>query len=476
MKKHIVNIILLLPIIGIGQISFFKSYGGPGNDFGEAVVSTADSHYVAVGASESFGNGATDLYAFKVDSLGEYVWSRTFGGPNIDYGTDVVELDDGSFLLTGYSNSFSVGYDMFLVKIQSNGSHQWTKNIGGSDWDFCYAAHKTRNSTPGIILAGETYSYGNGKSDAYLIKVDNNGDTLWTKTFGGTENDYFKDVIEDEYGDLICIGTTNSNTTYLDNDLWIVKTDSDGNELWNYIWSDTLNEEGMSICLAKNGNYYFAGNNQQTDRVSPYHGCLDLSGNLVFSNNIFGTYDDFSAALLRHSDSLTYTIICNSHSFGASNSTTDVLYAQLYETFTITGLLGTSGTFANEWVNGADTTADHCIIIVGTTDGTLNGQSSAFLMKKDTNHYSPSYTEEIDLTINEIRNNKISLFPNPVINHTYINSNSPIKEFFIYNTLGELIINKKINGNSINLENLKAGIYILKAEMNSKEYIKFIKL
>ena len=467
---------LLLPFIGIGQTSFFKSYGGPGNDFGEAVVSTVDSYYVAVGASESFGNGATDLYAFKINSLGEYVWSKTFGGPNIDYGTDVIELDDGSFLLTGYSNSFSVGYDIFLVKIQSNGTHQWTKTIGGSDWDFCYAAYETKKSTPGVILAGETFSYGNGKSDAYLLKIDFNGDTLWTKTFGGSENDYFKDVIEDDYGNLICIGTTNSNTAYQDSDLWIVKTDSDGNELWSYIWSDNLNEEGISLCLAKNGNYYFAGNNQQIDRTSPYYACLDTSGNLIFSKDFAGTENDFSAALLRHSDSLTYTIICNTFSFGASNSTSDVLYSQLIGTFTISGLLGTSGTFANEWVNGADTTADHSIIIVGTTDGTINGQSSAFLMKKDTNYFSPSYTEEIDLTINEIQNNKISLYPNPVINETYIRANSSIKEFFIYNTLGELIINKKNTGNLINLETLNPGIYILKIDINAENAIPFIKL
>ena len=232
---------------------------------------------------ESFGNGATDLYVFKVDTIGEYVWSKTFGGPNIDYGTDIVELADGGFILVGYSNSFSLGYDYFLVKILSDGTHQWTKTIGGSDWDLCYAAYETLNSSNGLILAGETYSYGNGKNDAYLLKIDLNGDTLWTKTFGGSENDTFKDVIEDDFGNLICIGTTNSNTSYSDNDIWIVKTDSIGNELWNYVWSDTLNDEGISICLAKNGNYYFAGNNQLEDRVAPYYASLDTAGNLIFS-------------------------------------------------------------------------------------------------------------------------------------------------------------------------------------------------
>ncbi len=480
MKKYLLHIILILPFIGIGQISwqnsFFKSYGGPGNDFGEAVVSTIDTFYVGIGASESFGNGATDLYVFKVDTIGEYVWSKTFGGPNIDYGTDIVELADGSFILAGYSNSFSLGYDYFLVKILSDGTHQWTKTIGGSDWDLCYAAYETTNSSSGLILAGETYSYGNGKNDAYLLKTDLNGDTLWTKTFGGSGNDTFNDVIEDDFGNLICIGTTNSNTSYLDNDIWIVKTDSNGNELWNYVWSDTLNDEGVSICLAKNGNYNFAGNNQQEDRVAPYYASLDTAGSLIFSKNFNGTVDDFSATLLRHKDSVTYTIVCNTFSYGALNNTSDILYSQLIGTFTISGLLGTSGTAFNEWSNGADTTADHSIIIIGSTDGTINGQSSAFLMKKDTTYYSPSFTEEIDLTINENLKRKIHLYPNPVLNETNLVTNSPVEEIYIFNSLGKLILNKKISENLLNIETLKPGIYFLRTKLNEGESMPFIKL
>ena len=118
MKSSFIYLFISLPVLLCGQNSFFKSYGGPGNDFGESVITCTDSCYVAIGASESFGNGATDLYAFKVDTGGSYIWSKTFGGPNIDYGTDLVELNDGSIILAGYSNSFSTGYDLFLVKIQ----------------------------------------------------------------------------------------------------------------------------------------------------------------------------------------------------------------------------------------------------------------------------------------------------------------------------------------------------------------------
>ena len=363
-----------------------------------------------------------------------------------------------------------------MVKIQNNGNHIWSKTIGGDDWDFTYAAYQTINSSSGIVLAGETYSYGNGNGDAFLVKINTDGDTLWTKTFGGSENDHFNDVIEDEFGNLICIGTTSSGTQYQDSDLWIVKTDSQGNELWSYVLADTLNDQGKTICLAKNGNYYFAGNNQQTTRTSPYYACLDPLGNLVFSQDFLGSLDDFSAEIVRHADSVTYTFIGNTYSFGANNTTTDVLFSQMIATFTINPLLGTSGTAFNEWVNGADTTADHSIIIVGTTDGTANGQNSIFLMKKDENYYSPLYSEELDLSIDQLSLSKFSIYPNPVLNNIYISSNKNIKSVFIYDINGKEVLSMRTINNTVNLEKIKPGIYFLKTNINSAQSLKFIKL
>ena len=94
--------------------------------------------------------------------------------------------------------------------------------------------------------------------------------------------------------------------------------------------------------MAKNGNYYFAGNDQEIDRISPYYACLDPSGNLVFSKNFAGTLNDYSAELIRHHDSTSYTYVGNCFSFGASNLTADVLYSQIIGTYTIGPLLGLS--------------------------------------------------------------------------------------------------------------------------------------
>ncbi len=247
--KYLISISLLLPFFFQAQISFFRSYGGSGNDFGESVILTSDTCYVVVGATESFGNGTTDLYIFKADSIGDYIWSRTYGGPNIDYGTDVVEMDDGSFLLCGYSNSMTMDYDFFVVKTSVDGQHQWTKNIGGDDWDLAHAMCKINHSTQGYLIAGETFSYGNGNSDGYLVKINNMGDTIWTHTYGGSNADVFNDVVEDDTGNIICIGTTYSNTLFGDGDIWIMKSDSLGNELWSYTFDDTLNDHGKcALC------------------------------------------------------------------------------------------------------------------------------------------------------------------------------------------------------------------------------------
>ena len=198
--------------------------------------------------------------------------------------------------------------------------------------------------------------------------------------------------------------------------------------------------------------------------------------NLVFEENFSGTLDDFSACVIRHSDSATYTFVGNTYSFGANNATSDVLYSQIYVTFTIGPLLGTSGTAYQEWVNGADTTADHSIIIVGTTDGTINGQNSVFLMKKDQNYNSPSYAEELDLSVHELNSTKFSIYPNPVQSDLFIPKNRNFTEIYIYDINGRKVLTLHPRENKINLQQLKAGIYFLRTNLNGSVSQKFIKL
>jgi len=182
MKLIIYILLLFNPIISFGQTTFFNSYGGAGNDYGKSIITTIDTAYAIIGATESFGSGNTDMYLFKIDSLGNLLWSKTYGGANLDWGMDLKQTIDTGYILTGYSNSESWDYNIYVIKTDALGDSLWTKTYGGNDWDFSYSIATTIDS--GYIIAGETYSYGYGLSDGYAIKLDSLGDTLWTKTFG----------------------------------------------------------------------------------------------------------------------------------------------------------------------------------------------------------------------------------------------------------------------------------------------------
>ena len=147
MKLIIYIFLLFNPIISFGQTTFFNSYGGEGNDYGKSIITTIDTAYTIIGATESSGSGNTDMYLFKIDSLGNLLWSKTFGGSNIEWGMDLNQTIDTGYILTGYSNSQSWDYNIYVVKTDSIGDSIWTRTYGGNDWDFSYSIENTGRRT-----------------------------------------------------------------------------------------------------------------------------------------------------------------------------------------------------------------------------------------------------------------------------------------------------------------------------------------
>src|SRR4030095_3353145 len=113
------------------QIKFQRTYGGSGHDEGRSVKQTWDGGYIIAGTTSSFGAGATDVYLLKVDSLGNFQWQKTFGGNNIDRGYSLDITSDSGFVICGYTNSFgSGGYDAYVIRTDQNGDTLWTKTYG----------------------------------------------------------------------------------------------------------------------------------------------------------------------------------------------------------------------------------------------------------------------------------------------------------------------------------------------------------
>jgi hypothetical protein len=189
--------IWLIKIDSVGNILWDTTYGGPESEVsGRAgVVQTDDGGYIITGYTRSFGQGSGDVWLLKTDSRGDTLWTRTYGGVNFDGGNAVTQTNDLGYVIVGATESFGAGgYDVWLIKTDSLGDSIWTKTFGGPLHDGCGSVVQT--SGGGYILAGGTYSFGPGGEDLWLIKTNSSGDTLWTRTYGGSNYDIGYEVVE----------------------------------------------------------------------------------------------------------------------------------------------------------------------------------------------------------------------------------------------------------------------------------------
>ena len=190
--KHI-KIVAVLTIMASGVYAqadtlWTRTYGGSDFDKGYSVQQTQDGGFIIVGFTESYGAGGEDVYLIKTDENGDTLWTRTYGGSSDDMGNSVQETTDGGFIIAGYTYSYGAGGSgVYLIRTDSLGDTLWTRTYGGSDDDYGYSVQQCQDG--GFIIAGKTESYGAGYYDVYLIRTDSMGDTLWTKTYGGSDDD-----------------------------------------------------------------------------------------------------------------------------------------------------------------------------------------------------------------------------------------------------------------------------------------------
>ena len=254
---------------GNGDTVWTKTYGGDQYDRGVSVQETSDNGFIISGYSNS-GVPYTNMWLLKTDSNGDTSWVKMFGGGYYDYGSAVQETADGGFVICGATGSYSVGeYDVWLVKTDSSGNTSWTKTYGDSAMDYGNAVQQTEDG--GYIIAGYTKSYGAGNADFWLIRTTSAGDTLWTKTYGGINDDMAQSVQQTEDGGFIITGLTESFGAG-DQDLWLIKTDASGDTLWTRTHGGTNRDFGYQVQQTAEGGYIVAG----ITRSFGLYGSMDL--------------------------------------------------------------------------------------------------------------------------------------------------------------------------------------------------------
>jgi hypothetical protein len=246
-----------------GNLQWTKTIDGEKTDRGSSLIQTSDGGYAIAGYTSSFGAGKADVYVVKLDANGNLQWTKTIGGENEDLGTSLIQTSDGGYAIVGTYGHGLVGedevlitFDVYFVKLDANGNLQWTKTIGGESDDWGESLIQT--SDGGYAIAGNTTSFGAGGHDVYVVKLDANGNLQWTKTIGGKEWDEGHSLIQTSDGGYAIAGATNSFGVGW-NDVYVVKLDANGNLQWTKTIGGTESEIGESLIQTSDGSYAIAG-------------------------------------------------------------------------------------------------------------------------------------------------------------------------------------------------------------------------
>ncbi|WP_367270972.1 protein kinase [Thermococcus sp.] len=211
---------------GDGKVKWFKTYGGEKDDGFNDVKIAPNGDVIVAGYTRSFGAGGRDAWVLRLDKEGNVKWQKTYGGSYLDEANAVAIAPNGDVIVAGSTRSFGPGLgDVWVLRLDADGNVKWQKTYGGSDNEWANAIAIADNGD--IIVAGGTYSFGAGDRDAWVLRLDENGNVKWQKTYGGSRNDEAASVLLDEGGNIIIAGNTASfGSKWWD--IWVLRLPPDG--------------------------------------------------------------------------------------------------------------------------------------------------------------------------------------------------------------------------------------------------------
>jgi Secretion system C-terminal sorting domain len=450
------NLFLLLtflffaPLVS-AQTPFQKTIGGIGNDLGNAVQQTSDGGFIIAGETSSYGAGSRDVFLVKLDSLGITVFSKTFGGNAEDYALTMDQTMNGGYILGAHTGSFGQGgHDHYLIKTDSNGDTLFTRLYGGSAPDGIYNLHQTPDS--GYILGGHTSSFGAGAHDFYLIKTDKIGDTLFTRTYGGNSSDNFRSVVSLELGanpSYVMVGET-SGFGIGGLDILLIRVNGiTGDTLWSKTLGGTGSDYAYGICESSDTGLVIIGhtNSFGVGGLDVYVTKTDLQGNILWSRTYGGSGTEYGYAIQQTSDK-GYIIVGSSTSFGAGAQ--DIYLLKLDENGD-TIWTKTYGGPNTEVGLAVQQCSDGGYIITGNTNSFGSGAKDIYVIKTDSNGNSgcnefSTRTEINNASTIETRPNLILKSGTTMsISATIVNSATPdnVAECEIINPINAFIEDEK---------------------------------
>jgi len=388
-----------------------RTYGGFDTDQARDAIELPDGGFLVVGSTGSFGEGG-DIYLLRLDQTGVREWSRTFGGPGAEQGLAMARSQD-DILLVGSTNSFGAGaYDVLAVNINAEGEVLWQRTYGTEEWDFGRSVAAIPGGE-GWTIAGNTYGRGAGNSDAWVLRLDASGDTLWTRTLGGEFADEARSVLGAADGSCIvsgAMGTAEGSRAFM------ARLRDDGTTDWLVEVESDSTEAIHGSTQLSNSDLVFVG---YTHANAPERRMLVIrttaDGTIVWRES-YGQIADFEAFSVAERSDGGIAAVGYNEAFGLGGKDTYVLLIDAQGNFQQGPTFGSTG---DEVAYSIISTSDGGLLFCGTTNGYGPGIAAVHIVHTNVNastQGAPVITQFDPLSVNTLSTAEaITVHPNPIV-------------------------------------------------------------
>ncbi len=300
-------------------LTWGRTYGGSGEEIARSIIQTSDGGYAVAGCTGSKGAGRNDFWVIKLDNQGNQIWDKTYGGSSYDKANSIIQTTDGGYAVAGETQSKSAGYaDAWVIKLDKQRNRVWDRTYGGSGIDVALSLIQTTDG--GYAVAGYTGSQGAGGNDFWVIKLDNQGNQIWDKTYGGSNYDVAYSLIQTNDGGYAVAGWTLSQGAG-GNDFWVIKLDNQGNQIWERAYGGSGYKWAWSLIQTTDGGYAVAGGTCSIGSGEPdfWVAKLDNEGNITWDKTYGGSSYDEANSIIQTTDG-GYAVAGRTESYGAGDS------------------------------------------------------------------------------------------------------------------------------------------------------------
>jgi hypothetical protein len=363
-----------------------KTFGGTGENHAVYAGQTQDEGYILAGYAGAAQAGNL-VWLIETDGKGNMLWNRSFSRGDSNTASSAQKTTDGGYILSGYTGQNTSSYKAWLIKTDSNGSEQWNKTFGKSGFDVASSVQQSVDG--GYIIAGRKRSRPDRISeddfDAWLIKTDANGSEMWNRTYGGTGRDEIASIRLTSDGGYILAGGTNSYRGSW-GDAWLVKVDKNGNEQWNrtYYGAHSIVQTASSAQETADGGYIISGiifpivDSPQTEmRSDAWLIKTDSTGNEQWNRTFGGKDENRALSILQVSDG-GYVLAGDTSSYGANG--VDALLLKTDANGNEQWNMTFGGKFRDE-ADSVSQTKDGGYVLAGSTLSYGAGDWTAWLIK-----------------------------------------------------------------------------------------------